>query len=248
MYFEFPGTNTRLMGSLHAFPATISQMPDWARSAYDWCEILVIESDPPTLFPFFKSRIPNGLNESLSPACWAYLSGIWKSNPVLPQLDEVTPWAACMFAAMFVLQVSPGIEGQFIPWAMAEGKPIQVLEVAPEIVAAFETAPFHDVCRAIEMLPTELPVAQLRLDAMYRAWADRDLTSMESAAASAMLQIPSLREAVLTIRNRAWATKIRSALNAPKRTLISVGALHLLAPSDLLDCIGQEAVPVAWPA
>ncbi len=245
MYFEFPGTNTRLMGSLHAFPGNVKDMPQWARAAYDWCEVLVIESDPPTLLPFTHSKTPNRLQDSLSPECWSYLSGIWRDSSVLPPIADVTPWAAVLFASMFVLQHSPGVETQFTQWATRDSKPIQALEGAVEIAASFETAPYEDLCKALEMLPTELPLAQTKVETLYEAWAAHDLESFELVANSApMMQIPSIREAVLKIRNRAWATKIRNSINAQYRTLISVGALHLVGSGNLIECIGVDAVPV----
>ena len=43
MYFEIPGSNVRMLGSMHMVPAGTVAAPPWTEGAYDWCEALVHE-------------------------------------------------------------------------------------------------------------------------------------------------------------------------------------------------------------
>ena len=36
MYWQFPGTNVRILGSMHMLPASNSGLPGWAVEAFEW--------------------------------------------------------------------------------------------------------------------------------------------------------------------------------------------------------------------
>ena len=74
MYYEITGTNVRLLGSMHMVPTGEEAVPEWARRAYEWCNELVIEHDPPTLLPLFKASAP--LECSLSTTTYSALEAL----------------------------------------------------------------------------------------------------------------------------------------------------------------------------
>lgn len=80
MYLQLTGTQVRLLGSMHLFPATSRRTPPWIAEAYDWAEALVFESDPPTILPFLKADQPGSaqqLQPFLSADAWRQLQAAW---------------------------------------------------------------------------------------------------------------------------------------------------------------------------
>src|SRR5471032_3152376 len=97
MYLQLTGTNVRLLGSMHLFPATSRRTPPWVAEAYDWAEALVFESDPPTILPFLKAASQPGadqLQPFVSADAWRQLHALWPTEAPLAPLTALRPWAA----------------------------------------------------------------------------------------------------------------------------------------------------------
>ena len=243
MYFEFPNTNVRVLGSLHMVPVGSDEVPSWARNAYDWCESLVVEHDPPSLLPLFKS---NGSPPcQLQPRIVAALEKFWPSQGPLSPLGELRPWAVLIGLAVLNQQAVGGIEPNFLRWAVEHAKPVRYLETASDVVRSFDSALLEDIEKSIEIALPDLPLFQRRFIEMHSAWLSRDRERLLSVAASAPLfSLPSLRQAVLENRNRAWAPIVERMLHTSERTLVVVGALHLCGTGSLDQCIGRELLPI----
>lgn len=242
MYFELPGTNLRVMGSLHRLPADSPVLPPWSIAAYEWSEEVIFEAEP-TALSLSHMQSPTGLNlkEHLSRATWAAIKRIWPNSSTLPPLEETKPWAVLIFGGFFSLRSVEGIEPIFQRKAGEDSKHVHFLENGDEMVAAFETAPLDDVVKSIELLVRDLSEPQRTLKKMYRAWVNENLELLgEVALHSPSLKLPSIRHAVIQKRNESWAHKIRGLMNSPTRTLVAVGALHLHGPGNLFDCLGHE--------
>src|SRR6478672_5785473 len=108
MYWQFIGTNVRILGSMHMLPVRNSGLPTWATQAFEWAEVLVFESDPPTILPLLRSPIPTHLQQSVSPSTWAALSDLWPATSPLPSLETVRPWAALLLSAVLAQRTAPG--------------------------------------------------------------------------------------------------------------------------------------------
>ena len=243
MYFEFPNTKVRVLGSLHMVPAGSDEVPTWARSAYDWCETMVVEHDPPSLLPLFKSN--SSRPSRLQPHILAALEQFWPGQGPLSPLRELRPWAALIGLAVLNQQTVNGIEPNFLRWAAEHAKPVRYLETASDVVRSFDSAPLEDIEASIEMALPDLPLMQRRLIEMHSAWLSRDRERLLSVAASAPLfSFPSLRQAVLENRNRAWAPVVDRMLQTSERTLVVVGALHLCGAGSLEQYLGRELLPI----
>lgn len=241
MYWQITGTNVRILGSMHLLPTSNSGLPNWATQAFEWAEALVFESDPPTILPLLQSPVPVHLRQQVSPATWIALSGLWPKAGSLPPLDAVRPWAALLLSAVFTQQTVVGIEGQFIQWAKEQSKPVDFLETAEQVAAAFESAPLSEVYGGLDLLASDLSAPQRSLEAMYAAWLRGDLPALCSVATqSPLFHFAGLRAAVLERRNREWVPALSQLMNSPLRTLVAVGALHLHGTGNALECLGRD--------
>ena len=70
MYFEIAGTQLRLLGSMHRFPASATDMPNWICRAYEWCEELNFEADAADALRYFFIPKRALLRTRLSAESW----------------------------------------------------------------------------------------------------------------------------------------------------------------------------------
>ncbi|KQV51373.1 TraB/GumN family protein [Duganella sp. Root336D2] len=245
MYFELPGTNVRIMGSMHMLPPNAG-LPTWADRAFDWCEELMFEGDPMAILPHLRSTAGIVLNDHLSVSTWGKLKNVWRESEHIPPLAQVQPWAAFLLSSSFASPAAPGVEPIFLKRAAEQSKPVQFFETGADLNAALEKAPLEDVIGAIESLADDLTAPQRNVEEMYRAWIAGDLPSLYAVAAkSPAFAFAGMRKAVLQNRNEAWVPILQNRINTSKRVLIAIGALHLYGPGNLLELLGHEFNAVA---
>jgi uncharacterized protein len=246
MYLQLSGTNVRLLGSMHLFPASSPRMPVWVSQAFEWAETLAFESDPQEILPFLKRVAGTSLEQELPVEVWRRLDASWPSAGPLAPLSELRPWAALMVAPTLCQRVVEGVEPRMLRAAAAQSKPHRYLETAAEIAASLESISLAAVTAGLELLLADLSEPQRTLDRMHDAWLQRDLEAIyRIAAESPMFSLPGIRCALLEGRNRTWAPNIRGVLDSRKRTLVVVGALHLFGEGSVIECLGHRAEPVA---
>ena len=248
MYLQLTGTNVRLLGSMHLFPATSRRTPPWIAEAYDWAEALVFESDPPTILPFLKTDTQYGaarLQPFLSADAWTQLQALWPAEGPLAPLVELRPWAALIVAPTLFQQVVEGVEPRMLRSAIAQAKPYRYLETAQDVAAALESIPLEAVGAALGLLMADRDEPQRTLERMHAAWLEGDLQAVQQIAIeSPMFNLPGIRDAILDMRNRAWAARLKELLEQRERTLVVVGALHLCGPGNLIECLAQPVEAV----
>ncbi|MFM0737054.1 TraB/GumN family protein [Paraburkholderia xenovorans] len=248
MYLQLTGTQVRLLGSMHLFPATSRRTPPWIAEAYDWAEALVFESDPPTILPFLKTqsaKTAEPLSSLLSADAWQRLQTVWPTDGPLAPLSALRPWAALIVAPTLFQQVVEGVEPRLMRSALAQGKPFQYLETAQHVADSLESIPLEAVSAALALLMSDTSEPQRTLERMHDAWLLGDLQAVHRIAVeSPMFNLPGIRTAILDARNRAWAARLKALLVRPERTLVVVGALHLCGPENLIDCLGASVEPV----
>lgn len=243
MYFEVPGTNLRVLGSLHMFPSGSPPTPNWVTGAYEWCETVVHEHDNAKVLPCMRSDTP--LHALLLPETWTALTAALPNDQVRAGFDGLRPWAALLALVGTLQSTEPGVEDIVLSQAVRDGKPLHALETGDDLRQAFDAAPLVAVEEALNRVLRDPAQMQPRLEAMYRAWTTRDRAALlEAASATMMFDNADLKEAALISRNRAWAPKVRSLLGTSQRTLVVVGAMHLCGPDNLEECLGVAFRPV----
>jgi uncharacterized protein YbaP (TraB family) len=248
MYLQLTGTDVRLLGSMHLFPATSRRTPPWVAEAYDWAEALIFESDPPTILPFLKTDPQRGAGrvQPLMPAdAWAQLQTLWPIDGPVGPLAELHPWAALVVAPTLFQQVVEGVEPRMLRSAIAEAKPYRYLETAQDVAALLDTIPLEAVSAALGLLMADRDEPQRTLERMHAAWLEGDLQAVQQIAVeSPMFNLPGIRHAILDARNRAWAARLKDLPQQRERTLVVVGALHLCGPGNLIECLAQPVEAV----
>jgi uncharacterized protein YbaP (TraB family) len=181
MYLQLTGTQVRLLGSMHLFPAASPRMPAWVLQAFEWAETLVFESDAQSILPFLKREGGESLEHALPPEVWSRVDASWPSAGVLAPLSELRPWAAMMLAPTLCQRVVEGVEPRMLREAAAQAKPHRYLETAEEVVASLESIPLPAICTGLELLLADPTEPQRTLERMQAAWLRRDLQGRCSA-------------------------------------------------------------------
>jgi uncharacterized protein len=251
MYLQLAGTNVRLLGSMHLFPATSRRTPPWVAQAYDWADALMFESDPPAILPLLRDDSPQGASQ-LQPCVradtWQQLQALWPAEGPLAPFTALRPWAALLIAPTLFQQVVEGVEPRLMRSALAQSRPFDYLETADDIVAALESIPLAVLGAALDLLIADRDEPQRTLERMHAAWLQGDLDAVQQVAvASPMFNLPGMREAILDRRNRAWAARLAQQIGRPERTLVVVGALHLCGPGNLLECMAYPVEALLQP-
>ena len=239
MYFEIPGSQVRVLGSMHLVPVGAVAAPPWTLAGYDWCEALVHERSSDDAAWMVRADRP--LSELLGADTLREIEAAIPNERKRKFLEGLRPWAAALHISVWAQEVALGVESALLQSCAIDGKPIDVLETAAEARAAFDSAAPEDVERVVVACVRDMPHAQQRLLRLHAAWLARDRAAMHAAAADSPFGASAaLWEAGIARRNRAWALKLEPLLATSRRTLVVVGALHLCGPGNLEECLDVE--------
>jgi uncharacterized protein len=237
MYYEIDGTNVRIMGSVHKFPAAASDPPKWIEGAYGWANRIVVEVNPdPAVFQR-RARFPAGdrLSNHLSVATVARLNALWAGTLAPAEVEEIKPWAHWVSLIDRLMPLSPGVEQLILPSAIADRKSVIEIETNDEQAAALDSLPSREVEDVLAYGLSDLTRASNNFFALHRAWAARDPAALLRVVAVQPSFRGSLGDILIRQRNANWVPRLMPHLSSLQRTLVIVGALHLVGPENVLD-------------
>ncbi|NKI72748.1 hypothetical protein GN109_25335 [Collimonas pratensis] len=238
MYYQIAGTNVRIMGTIHLFPFHEPPLPipSWASAAEKWASKITIEADKET-FKDIGLALPGvSARQNVPPLLWSQLAAFW---PPGAPLERYRLWALMLGLGGQMMATTPGMESYFLNEAAKHAKVVGYLETAAEFSQHAESVPQNDLIAALSEILKVPSLPQTNLEKMYAAWVDRDIERLYDVVRVApMFQIPSLNAAMLRDRNRAWTPAIKNLVSNEKNTLIAVGAMHLVGPGNVLECLG----------
>ncbi len=181
MYFEIPGSNVRVLASMHMVPVGTVAAPPWTEGAYDWCEALVHDHSKDDAAWMVRADRP--LSTVLGIDTWRAIEAAVASDRRRAILDGLRPWAAAMHLTVWAQQLELGIESEFLRRCATDGKPLDVLESVGDLRAAFDSAPLPEVEKVIAACLRDMPTAQGRLLRLHAIWLARDREAMYAIAA-----------------------------------------------------------------
>ena len=242
MYFSVAGSQVRIAGSMHMLPDYAPHLPHWLWDAFAWSEDLLIESDPPEILHHLPLTDGTLLAQYVPATHWTALHDIvTRSGVSSEQLAGWKPWAALLVLEAALQPYAPGVEAQFLGCSATQNKPTFMLETGASVAALLDRVPVEVIVNYMTNLLDAPELARVRARQLHQAWLDCSLSSMyEVARDTPIFQTEALKEAILTQRNRAWMPSLRLALQAPRNTLIVVGALHLCGEDSIGELLKRE--------
>lgn len=166
------------------------------------------------------------------------------------QFQNEESWAVALQISALAMQkagadAGDGVEPQLR--VRMPGKPVAGLETIDSQFAIFDALPDRAQRRLLAEVAQEAATAHNDNADTLALWLKGDAQGLAQLANSDFLADPTLHEALLTARNRAWTGQIDALLRHGARPFIAVGAAHVAGPDSLPEMLrarGWTVTPV----
>lgn len=246
MRYQIVGAKLQIIGTLHVFPEDDCALPAWVEDAYTWADRLASEHLPEQLSQCSSLAEGQSLHALIGSDAWFTLCSRSNADQHMTMLDKLKPWAAMLFALVQSMRhVSPGVEQVLWSRENDRGRAVDFIETGAEVAQIFDEVPIHVWGRAISELPSQ-PEIRREIEELYDAWVAGDVKKYSAVRPPDGKVInPQVRQAMFDERNVRWARRIKSHRAHDVKTLLLVGASHLVGPRNLIDCLRKEGVAIS---
>ncbi|MFM7403275.1 MAG: TraB/GumN family protein [Erythrobacter sp.] len=238
-----------LIGTIHALPSgTQWRTPAIAR-IIDEADLLVVEiaglengsAIASTFAALARTRGQPLLAERLPPDLRPQLETLIERGSLNEaSFADTETWAAAIALARVDATGDPanGVDRALIE--AFSGRPVRELEGAPAQLAIFDRLTEAQQRTMLASVVRESERTRKDPTRLQRAWLAGDSVVIEQSTQEGFLADPVLREALLTGRNRRWASALAPVLAKAPRPLIAVGTAHLVGPDGLAALLAAQ--------
>ncbi|HEX8415907.1 MAG TPA: TraB/GumN family protein [Sphingomicrobium sp.] len=252
-------TTVYLFGTIHVLP----QNYDWRTPAFDKAvagsQDLVVETivdlqRPETMAATVQrlgfssglsplsERVPADLRPQLQAA-------IAESKIPAAAFDQMETWLAAVTFIQLRLQ-QLGLEGkhgveEVLKQQFTSGsKPIGQLETNAEQLGYFDTLPEDAQVELLKGAIESKESFKAELDTMLASWARGDVMGIAKSFDANLVDVPALREALISRRNANWSNWVERRMATPGTTLVAVGAGHLAGSDSVVAMLERDGYRV----
>lgn len=237
-----------LFGSVHLLPPGLK----WRTPALDaalaaaedlWLELPVDDASQEMGARLAQQRmlLPKGqtLDGQISAAGRARLRRVAPTlGLTAAQLQPLRPWMAELTVTVALAQRAGATSGGGVEQSLVRDPRLtarqRAFETVEQQVALFADAPQREQASALEQTLREIEEDPLSYERLAKAWAAGDLKALQAEALDPMReQSPALFKRLVSDRNRAWTATLVERLKGSGRTVVVVGAGHLIGPQGL---------------
>lgn len=156
--------------------------------------------------------------------------------------DRYRPWYVASSVGSLMLtelgyDETHGIDRYFFDRARRERKGLLFLETGQQQLALIAQIPERE---AIESISQDLKDGEASARELVRCWSEGDALGMERLNQEDARSQPVSYRRLLVDRNRAWIPQLESWLNETNRTLVIVGAGHLVGTNGLVQLLSSR--------
>ena len=250
-------TTFTLIGSVHQLPPQLNWQDRRVLSAMAHSDELWLE-----LAPREYAAIPalfDAVSSDESVASIDQRIGRARAEQVIDQLNQIgidegdaqamESWAIAMsFGAVAGndagLARENGVEDVLTAAFQRTSRPIIGLESAASQFAAFDALSPAVQDRMLAMAVDDAADTRPRLVRLLGAWARGDFATFSRLVSVDVDRLPALKQSVVTMRNREWATRLDQRARAPGRVMVAVGAGHMVGDDGLPALLRQAGFTV----
>jgi uncharacterized protein YbaP (TraB family) len=245
------GHTLYLAGSIHALRPADYPLPPEYDEAFDASSGLALETDP-NIAPERWSKaleragtLPRGvtLKDRVDPRTYAYLERIiartrGATDPE-KKIEHLKPWVISWIVQppggnVPGLAHERGVESYLIARAKAAHKPLTGLVPFEQHIAVFGGMSDADSEASLLLAFINLNTSSADFQRILAAWKRGDGATIDASIRAEYRDAPSLRQRIITDRNRAWLPKIDGFLRSGKTWMVVAGSAHMC---------GDEGVP-----
>ncbi|MBU2136911.1 MAG: TraB/GumN family protein [Alphaproteobacteria bacterium] len=162
-------------------------------------------------------------------------------------LDQLKPWFAEVLLVTTMVgargaDIAYGVERQ-VSGAAPPDVRLQALESVEDQLAAFDNVPMEEQLASLGFNLQAMEEDPEAFDRLVAIWMSADLAALEAEAAPLKAVAPALYERLIVARNGAWLAQLQDRLEGSGRTVVVVGAGHLVGEVGLperLRALGYE--------
>jgi uncharacterized protein YbaP (TraB family) len=251
-------TTLYILGTVHQLPANI----DWDDGPVDRAiaasDTLYLELSPdaagdaPTVFAALAtSADPRALSARVSPDLIPRLRDIGDDGAfALDQAADYDDWALTVLIGRAQAEragLSPafGVETILTTRFQQAGKAVRGFETAAEQLMLFERLPADAQRAMLEDAVRGWDTGPAKVRNMVDAWKSGNIIAMEADMTNDLRAVDGLSDALITRRNRRWATWAGRRMDSPGTVMIAVGAGHLVGDQSVLALLRAKGLMVA---
>jgi hypothetical protein len=248
-----------LVGSVHLLTKDFYPLNPALETAYKDSDLLVEEIDigemtgtGSQLAMLTRGMQPSSqpLDKVLSPATMALLTKKAADLGMpIEALKRFKPWMIALTIEAMEWQKAGfdpelGLDKHFYEQAKRDGKSVQGLETVEYQIARFDEMPMnlqdHLLAETLKSIDTE----QGSMSRLIESWRSGDAPAVERIVLKDLQQEPQLYQRLLVERNNNWMPKLDVLFSRPGRTMVVVGAAHLVGPDGLLSMLKAKGYKI----
>ena len=248
-----------LLGSIHYLKAENYPLPQAIENAFEDVRILVFEmnldsASTPKSQSFIMQKASYGNDMTLEKSLKAetYTLAGEKANEIglpIATLNGFKPWFFSLSLIAVKLQSlgynpNHGIDKYFFNKAKETEKQILAFETLEYQINLFDE--LSDDFQELIVLQTlnELDVIETEIDQLVESWKKGDVKGMEATVLKSLGEFPEIQERFINKRNKNWLPQIIEYLQAKEKTMIIVGAGHLVGKEGLVNLLQDKGYQV----
>jgi uncharacterized protein YbaP (TraB family) len=252
MLFQLCGTSVHLLGSSHIGRDEVVLPPEAVKVIAE-AKLLAWESNHEAAGAAFQASFRPGasLANSLNPKLLEQVHSLADAvGADVEAIDRADPWQAelLLFIALALgkghsIESSADVEVR--KRARAAGAKDYFLESPSAALDAFAQSPLEEQTANLQRFVDAPELFLARLDRILKACQTSDLDDLEKVLGIVLSEMPVTYDNLLRKRNLLWLPKIRALVAKGRKTVICVGAFHLVGEFGLPSLLGRNGIEVS---
>jgi uncharacterized protein len=248
-----------LLGSVHLLKPDIYPLSEAMEQAFVDSSKLVLEVNLDSLnspdaqrIVLAKALLPAGktLTEILSPATYqAVRQKVEALGLDIEALKRMKPWFLSLSLVTLKMQqlgyeAQHGVDRHFFERAKKMKKDVLGLETADFQLNLLDSLPAKTQEESLLQTLKELDQFETEFEQIMHAWATGQEKQLSNLLLESFKEYPDIYAKLISERNRNWLPKIESHLQGGIKTLVVVGAAHLVGRDGVVELLKQKGYSV----
>jgi uncharacterized protein YbaP (TraB family) len=244
-----------LLGSVHLLKSNAYPLSQAIEEAFRESTKLVLEVKMDSLnspdsqqMVLAKALLPEGktLNQILSPATYqAVREKVEVLGLDIEALKRMKPWFLSLSLVAMKMQqlgydAQYGVDRHFFDRATKAKMEVLGLETAEFQISLLDSLPAKTQEESLLQTLKELDQFEAEFDQIVQAWATGHEKQLDRLLLESFEEYPDVYAKLIRDRNRNWLPKIEGHFVNGKKTLVVVGAAHLVGRDGLIELLKQK--------